>query len=147
MKHKELVNLAMNYLLSAKQCNPVFTERGSARISEMPDAIGWNSECIIIECKVSIDDLKKDIKKSFRKDKEKGLGNRRFYLLPVFLYEHYVKNKEADYIPKGWGILVVVDNKQIRQIRLKGSSKFKSNIKAERDYLRSRILQVQRFGR
>ncbi len=145
MEHKKLVNLAIGYL-SAKQCNPVFSERGSARISEMPDVIGWNSECIIIECKTTISDLKTDAKKPFRSN-GKGMGNRRFYLFPCELYEYILRNKKDNMILEGWGVLTITENHQIRQFRFKNSKRFRSNIKAERDYLRSRILQIQRFGK
>lgn len=43
MKHKDLVFLAKQWLIKSKSCNPVFTERGSAKNSEFPDAVGWNS--------------------------------------------------------------------------------------------------------
>lgn len=146
MNHSNLIGLAVDYLVKAKQCNPVFAERGSARISEMPDAIGWNIECLVVECKVSMGDLRADIKKPFRKNGNNGLGDRRYYLLTEELYGK-IKDMPNEVIPEGWGILVAWENTGVRQIRRMRSRKFNSNVQGERDYLRSRILQVQRFGR
>lgn len=148
MTHKDLVKLGVNYLLNAKKCNPVFAERGSANISEVPDVIGWTSrECIIIECKASRADYLADRKKPSRKD-NKGLGSRRYYLLTKDVYDVIVCSKFTDC---GWGILVATESasgvKSVRQVTCKGSVVFKSNIKAERDFLRSRIMQIQRFGK
>lgn len=65
--HDNLVKLAAQWLLRAKQCRPVFTEMGSAKTRERPDAIGWNSSgSIIVECKTSLEDLRRDARKPFR---------------------------------------------------------------------------------
>lgn len=141
--HKELVKLGVNYLLSAKQCNPVFAERGSAKTSEMPDIIGWTSnDCIVVECKVSRADLMADFKKPFRTN-GKGLGSRRYYLFTQGVCCDLIQALDVN----GWGLLVFDEGRGVRQLRFGGSTKFQSNIKAERDYLRSRIMQIQRFGR
>ena len=42
--HNQLVEKAKFWLKNAKKCNPVFAEKGSARIGEFPDAIGWNGD-------------------------------------------------------------------------------------------------------
>lgn len=145
MTHSKLVRLAVDYLKMAKGCNPVFAERGSARISEMPDAIGWTAtDCFVVECKTSLEDLKADVKKPCRKKANKGMGYRRFYLVTEKLYNK-IKINLSGCIPKGWGLLVVWESRGVRQQL--ASLEFKSNIRAERDFLRSRILQVQRFGR
>jgi hypothetical protein len=64
--HADLVKRAECYLRNCLGCNPLFCERGSARNVEMPDAIGWNQQCIVIECKASKEDLAADAKKPFR---------------------------------------------------------------------------------
>ncbi len=142
--HKQLVDLAKYWLLSAKQCSPVFTEKGSSQSGEMPDAIGWLSDgSIVVECKTSIADFKADKKKAFRKKTKKGMGKYRYFLFSQELF--YVISK--DDIPEGWGILTVGFNNMVRQVRLKSSSKFKYSIKSELHYLRNRVLEIQRFGR
>lgn len=137
MKHKELVVLAAQWLVRAKGCNPVFREKGSAGCSEIPDAIGWTAdECIIVECKTSVQDLYANVKKSL------VLGDRKFFLMSKALYE-LCKNS----VPDGWGVLTFPDNSNIvRQERFKDSIKFDSCLESEVRYLRSRILEVQRFG-
>ena len=141
MKHKELVDKAKYWLTFAKGCNPVFTERGSARLSEIPDAIGWNRDgCIIVECKTSKNDFNADLKKEFRAN-DAGLGKYRYYLVYIDLYKEI-----ENIIPKNWGVITCDEYKNPLQMRMKGSSEFQSNLTAERDFLRSRILQIQRFG-
>lgn len=147
MTHKELVNGAKEWLLSAKQCNPVFTERGSARIREMPDAIGWGAHgSIVVECKVSKSDFMVDAKKSFRMKPELGMGKFRFMLMPQ---ELYASLKGHDF--RGWGVLTVKDAgggiSRPTQVRMMGSNEHDFNMEAELNFLRSRLLEVQRFGR
>jgi len=140
--HKQLVQLAKLWLMKSKGCNPVFTEKGSAQNSEFPDAIGWeSSDCLIVECKVSVSDFHADKNKDFRINGQ-GLGKYRYYLIPKENLD-LVKN----YLPEGWG-LVVADSEHSmpHQERLMGSKEFISNIEAERNFLRSRILEIQRFG-
>jgi len=146
--HKELVAKAKFWLQSAKVCNPVFTERGSAKFREFPDAIGWsNGQCFVVECKISLSDLRADFHKECRKNSHKSFGNFRYFLLTSELYEK-IQNRFTDFIPKGWGIIILdYSSIGIRQLRFHGSEKFRSNIVAERDFLRSRILEIQRFGR
>ncbi len=141
MKHSELVSMARQWLISAKLCNPVFTEKGSARNNEFPDAIGWCSEgCIIVECKVSVQDFKKDQQKDFRTNGQ-GMGKYRFYLMPPEIYEVVKGN-----IPQGWGVVMAGEQRSPYQIRFMGSKEFESNLQSEINFLRSRILEIQRYG-
>lgn len=128
------------WLIRSKQCNPVFTEKGSANFSEMPDAIGFKTDLsIVAECKISKSDLYADRKKSFRESG--GLGNLRYYFLPESLY---CECNRFDF--KGWGVVIVTGQGVVRKIRGINSIDFESNIKNERDFLRSRVLEIQRFG-
>lgn len=142
MNHKQLVEKAKFWLIHAKGCNPVFTEKGSSGFSEIPDAIGWTSEkCIVVECKTSIQDLKADFIKPHRNE-ENQLGDERYYLLSQEILE------EAKIIldTSMWGILSHNSCEVIKQLRFEGSAKFKSCKIKEISFLRSRILQIQRFG-
>lgn len=143
MNHKELVEKAKFWLMSAKGCNPVFTEKGSSASSEMPDAIGWNAnDCIVVECKTSKSDLLADRKKEFRTN-GLGMGTQRYYLLPIELYE----TVRDDFDFMDFGVVVVFPSGKTEQVRFKHSSKFVSNERAEIYYLRNRILEIQQFGR
>ncbi len=139
--HKELVKKAVYWLGHAKQCNPVFGERGSRQIAEIPDAIGFTAhESIVVEVKISKSDLLADKKKSHRTNGE-GMGNKRFYLMPQELYEQCI-----DHDWGGWGVLTC--NKYgTKQARGMKSDEFESSIKSERDFLRSRVLEIQNFGK
>lgn len=143
MKHNQLIELGKNWLLSAKGCNPVFTEKGSAKSGEMPDVIGWNSqESIVVECKTSLYDFRADSKKPFRVDPKNGMGKFRYYLFTQELY-----NVIPDYeLPVGWGIVVINSFQGVQQVRFKKSQIWPFNLKAELYYLRNRILEIQRFG-
>ena len=146
MTHKELVEKARFWLLSAKGCNPVFTEKGSAHSNERPDAIGWSGqESIIVECKTTETDLRADAKKTFRPNSHTGMGNLRYYLFPDDLWET-IKNK-SDINFFGFGIVCIDLNGFAYQVRLKHSAKFICNERAEIYYLRNRILEVQKYGR
>ncbi len=145
MKHNELVKLAKKWLLSAKQCNPVFTEKGSSKSGEMPDVIGWSSQgSIVVECKTSLADFRADIKKSFRIASEAGMGKFRYFLFTKELYDKIPQEE----LPEGWGItLVDYQFQSVGQVRLKRSKEWLFNIKAELYYMRNRILEIQRFGK
>lgn len=143
-QHNDLVSKAKYWLSSAKQCNPVFTEKGSSKTGEMPDTIGWTGDgSIVVECKTSIADFRNDKKKSFRKKPKKGMGKYRYLLFSQELYNKIPK----DELPEGWGIIIEGINGHVRQVNLKSSDRFKYNIKAELYYLRNRILNIQNFGR
>jgi len=108
MKHNDLIKLAIKWLKNNKnkeewhkkqKCTFVISELVTHGCLEIPDAIGFSHNCsILIECKLSIQDYKKDLKKSFRYYENKGIGNYRLYLTPVGL----LKNIE---INNKWGLL------------------------------------------
>jgi len=137
--HRQLIEAGRLWLISAKSCNPVFIERTSSNIHEVPDVIGWTAQdCIVIECKISRADFIRDLQKPHRR--KDGLGNLRYYLLPNGLAE---KIKPEN----GWGLLVFRDSCSIaEQVRFCNSDNFSRNYKAEVLFLRSRIFEIQRFG-
>lgn len=105
MTHADLVTVAAAWL-TRKGCNVVLTER-CARGGETPDAIGWFCEgfrSIVIECKVSVDDFRRDKRKMWRRaNPEYGtvfpaMGERRWYLAPSGLLA-------AEALPVHWGLL------------------------------------------
>lgn len=99
--HKDLLLKAKQWLIGTNRCNPVFIERGSQRLCEFPDAIGWDAkECIVVECKASLEDFRADKKKACRLTG--GLGSQRYFMIPQALRS--VVEKE---MPQGWGLLVV----------------------------------------
>lgn len=138
MTHKQLVDLAGRWLHMSKQCNPVFCEKSFQGSCEVPDAIGWTTgECLIVECKTSKADFMANGNKSLR------LGSKRYFLMTCDLYKQVI-----DLMPEGWGIVTVADENHLpRQERFKDSKVFESDASCEIRYLRSRILEVQRYGK
>jgi hypothetical protein len=137
MKHQELVKYAGLWLQNAKGCNPVFIEKGFSGCAEIPDAIGWTAhECILVECKTSKEDLIANSKKVL------AIGNLKYFLMTEELFQEC-----RDKIPEGWGVITVNSNLMYRQERFKNSTVFESDLKSEVRYLRSRILEVQRYGK
>ena len=96
--HDNLVDRAAKWLRSMN-CSVVLEEMTAYTWNgETPDAIGWvENKSILIECKTSRADFRKDLKKRFRDPLYKGMGQWRFYLTPEGLL------KEND-CPVGWGI-------------------------------------------
>ena len=105
MTHCALVEAAAAWL--RKTCAVVITE--IATVGEEPDAIGWNGvNSVLIECKASRADFLSDRRKYFRREPERGIGCRRFFLMPAGL----VASTE---IPTGWGLLES-DGRRVRQV-------------------------------
>lgn len=86
-------------------------EIGSAAY-ECPDVIGWRwgESSTLIECKVSVEDFRRDSSKVFRRNPEMGMGNHRWYAFPEGFVESYPRAQGTPpYIhtlcPRGWGIV------------------------------------------
>lgn len=99
MTHKRLVKLARAWL-RAKGCKLILSERTSS-LGEQPDAIGWmdGRASILIECKASLADFRRDKDKWFRHN-GLGMGQKRYFMAPAGL----IPQSE---IPDGWGLLEV----------------------------------------
>ena len=96
--HATLVEKARRWLVSSG-CPVVVTELSTS--GEEPDAIGWRGGwSIIVECKASREDFRRDHQKFFRHYVGAGMGHQRYLLVPAGLIE------ESE-IPDGWGLLVL----------------------------------------
>lgn len=105
MTHQELVRLARLWLIKARRCNVVLCEKVSPT-GESPDAIGWRNSrhSILIECKASLTDFRRDKDKWFRfDDLGVGLGQQRFFMAPAGVIPRHE-------VPAGWGLLEVTGN-------------------------------------
>lgn len=98
-------------------------EIGSAAY-ECPDVIGWRwgESSTLIECKVSLEDFRRDSKKHFRRIPSAGMGRERWYAFPLgFTDAHRVRLNDdgglfpAD-IPERWGV-VEFDARRARVLR------------------------------
>lgn len=107
--HAELVKFGEKWL-KGKGCGVTFSDEFKALTitGERPDVIGWSDGLSkLIEAKTTRADFLADMKKSFRKNPEQGMGDWRFYLCP----EGVIKIED---LPDGWGLLY---------LRITGSAK------------------------
>jgi len=143
LTHKQLCDIGKSWLINAKGCNPVFVERGSARLREIPDVIGWDGNtCYVIECKISMSDYLADYKKPHRY--ENGLGEYRYYLVAREVFEKVEKPEN------GWGLVLATENDintYARQASKCDSRSFPRNLTGEIAYMRSRFMEIQRYGK
>lgn len=108
LSHKELVSRACKWLQGSAHCPVVLYEAKGDY--EIPDAIGWKRhghESILIECKTTYSDFKKDAEKISRK--VKGMGMYRYFLTPKNLVK-------AEELPEKWGLLEIREY-QVRLIK------------------------------
>lgn len=112
MTHKELVKRARAWLTNNQRCTIVLAELATTYNTETPDAIGFHSSggtSILVECKTSRADFLADKNKIFRREEERGMGDRRYFLIPA----KFVKPEE---VPESWGLLEMHD-KQVREAK------------------------------
>ena len=120
--HSDLVTLAARWLKKdgelpprmgrkdKRSCAVVFAEIVSSS-PETPDAIGFfacGKFSILVECKISRSDFKRDAKKHFREFPEMGVGDYRYYLAPPGVIS-------VSELPERWG-LIEPDGKSIRVV-------------------------------
>ncbi len=100
MTHRDLVDRAVRWLRGYHKCRVVLAECVAHSAGSIPDAIGWRSSgyCILIECKMSRSDLRKDAKKDAVRT-GRVPGTERWYLAPDGVLS-------PDVIPEGWGLAV-----------------------------------------
>jgi len=100
MTHDQLVEAAARWLYNTKRCSVVVTELSGG---EEADAIGWHGGySTLVECKVSLGDLRRDKDKPSRRHEELGMGLTRYLLVPLDLRDKVV---DKDLLPEGWGLL------------------------------------------
>lgn len=95
--HQELVEIGEKWLRKPfmntawyghSACSLVLTEfHAVLNVAQIPDVIGWNNQkCIVIECKTSVADLKRDFKKKSHLHSKK-LGTQKWFLVPEEIKE------------------------------------------------------------
>ena len=102
MTHNDLVEVAKKWLIKGRNCSVVLTET-QAQSGEIPDAIGWRGQhSILIECKTSLADFRRDLTKWYR-NSGPGIGQQRYFLAPKGVIP-------VDEVPVGWGLLELHKN-------------------------------------
>lgn len=101
-EHRRLVAQAAHWL--ERRCSVVVTE--IATTGEEPDAIGWTgTHSILLECKASIEDFRRDQQKSFRTLTEMGIGQYRYFFAPRGVIPVLA-------MPTKWGLIEVGGRRQ-----------------------------------
>lgn len=97
MTHEDLVERTAKWLRS-KGYGTVVTRKAASGFEE-PDAIGWkaNGHSLLVECKASVADFRRDAGKSFRRLPALGMGSERVYMTPPDLLR-------PDMMPELWGL-------------------------------------------
>lgn len=101
--HDDLVQRAETFLVNDLNCGFAFTELHTSRVTMhgVPDAIGFirDGQCtVLIECKTSVSDFRRDQKKWHRQNDQPGLGNIKYYMAPRRI------TTKID-LPDGWGLI------------------------------------------
>lgn len=112
MTHDALVKIGKKWLIKARNCSVVLTET-QAQSGETPDIIGWRGQLsILIECKTSRADFRRDLKKWYR-NSGPGIGQQRYFMAPRGVIP-------VDEVPADWGLLEVEKNivKTIKKLDL-----------------------------
>src|ERR1700722_20311465 len=132
MTHSSLVALGVRWL--SRQSSTVFYEF-AASAKENPDIIGWSDGVsTLIECKASRSDFLCDAKKPVRKNPQKGMGQRRYYLCPAGL----IAPEEA---PRKWGLLWVEKGRVVVKKEARGHPE--RSLIAELRFLNSMLRRAQ----
>jgi hypothetical protein len=123
--HRELVRVAARWL-KRRGCNVVLTERGDRGAAERPDAIGWLRRpalhSIVVECKVSRADFRRDQHKVWRQG-PKAMGCERWYVAPAGLLPLLA-------LPPAWGLMEWT-GRRLRCVRVAEPSRDARSLGAE----------------
>ena len=139
--HGYLVERAARWLRNSRRCGVVITHQ-FAILSEVPDALGWQTSghSILVECKTSCSDFRRDLKKPMRRRPDEGLGSKCYYLAPPGIVP-------PEELPEGWGLLEC-HPRTIRTVKF-ASKTFNSDttVKRERVILLAEIRRRNREAR
>ena len=137
LNHKQLVDIGYKYLSTKLRIKIIATEFVTAA-RETPDIIGWkDGMSILIECKTSLSDFKRDKKKYGARTGNK-MGNARFYLCPRSLASTII---DKDLLPQGWG-LISVGKKLNPSVIIEATYTSNIDITSERIMLTSALRRV-----
>jgi len=101
LTHKQLIKIGKQWLKRVEGCFLVISERPADGSPETADILGYKSSrhSILIECKASRADFRKDKEKWFREE-GLGMGQQRFFLAQKGIIP-------ITEVPPGWGLIEV----------------------------------------
>lgn len=106
--HSTLVAVAAQYM--SKRL-PVVLPEFFSHNSELPDVIGFKDDySVLYEIKVSRSDYLSDKNKYFRQHPEKGMGDRRYYVVPKGMVA-------PEELPNGWGLIYLYPSGILREVK------------------------------
>jgi hypothetical protein len=97
--HAELVSRAQRWVRS-RRYPIVLADVHTTTTTEQPDVIGFRTggDTLLVECKASRADFRRDAAKYFRRAPEHGMGYFRWYFAPADVIP-------VDALPAGWGLV------------------------------------------
>lgn len=112
MTHGELIKRAARWL-RAQNYTLVLEDVRINSVSEQPDVIGWKTwgASVVVECKASIADFRRDAEKPWRREPERGMGCFRYYAVPGEIVPAV-----ASQLPARWGLLGI-ESRRVRLVR------------------------------
>ncbi|ENW02987.1 hypothetical protein [Acinetobacter beijerinckii] len=119
--HDDLVVIASKWVKNRLNFPVVATELKCIGSREIPDVLAFRAQTsLIIECKTSLSDFRKDFAKPERNGSQVGVGNYRLYCAPAGLIS-------IDRIPESWGLLEVDHEGKVALVKFKQGNIYHNN--------------------
>lgn len=119
--HHDLVKISAKWVKNVLKFPVVVTELKCNGSREIPDVLAFRAHSsLIVECKTSMSDFRKDFKKPERVGEKLGIGNYRLYCAPKGLIN--IEN-----IPQSWGFLEVDLKGKVSLEKFKHGNLYSSN--------------------
>lgn len=119
--HNDLIEIAAKWVKKSLKFPVVESELKCIGSREIPDVLAFRANSsLIVECKTSLSDFRKDFKKPERSGEILGIGNYRLYCAPQGLIP-------IDKIPVSWGFIEVNFKGQVSLVRFKDGNIYSSN--------------------
>ncbi|WEH90846.1 MmcB family DNA repair protein (plasmid) [Acinetobacter soli] len=119
--HHDLVAIASKWVNKKLNFPVVATELKCIGSREIPDVLAFRAQTsLIIECKTSLADFRKDFTKPERNGSQLGVGNYRLYCAPAGLIP-------IDRIPDSWGLMEVDHKGKIDLVKFKQGNIYHNN--------------------
>jgi hypothetical protein len=146
VKHDDLIQIASEYLTSVMECDLVLTEPALrfGHCGAIEDVIGISqmaNAIVIVECKTSRADFKRDLTKLHRipdtPEFRMALGHYRYFLCPQGVIDR------SD-LPDGWGLLLTDGSHVLEDVQ---SERWRQGIEAHVRLVGIMLAEIRRLNR
>lgn len=121
LSHSELVQIAAKWVKNYLKFPIIETELKCIGSREIPDILAFRSNTsLIVECKTSLADFRKDFKKPERNGQIMGVGNYRIYCAPKGMID-------INKVPDSWGLIEVSSKGKVTIERFRTGNIYSSN--------------------